>query len=71
MDHKPGLLKQASIKQKLANWGNILITKNKDHVINFEIPLADHLIKKFILIPVQGSRSAPTRNSNQNQSVMV
>ena len=46
------------------NWGNILITKNKDLIINFEIPPADHLIRKFILNPVESSRSAPTRNHN-------
>ena len=44
------------------------MTKNKDHVINFEIPPADHLTKKFIINPVEGSRSAPTRISNQDQS---
>ena len=35
MDHKPVLLKQAANKQELTNWKNILITKNKDCVINF------------------------------------
>ena len=70
MDHKPVLLKQTANKQELTNWENILITKNKDCDINFEIPPADHLTKKFILNPVEGSRSAPTRISNQNQSVM-
>jgi hypothetical protein len=70
MDHKPVLLKQASNKQELTNWENILITKNKDHVINFEILPADHLTKKLILNPVEDSRSAPTRISNQHQSVM-
>ena len=43
MDHKSVLLKEASNKQELTNWENILITKNKDHVINFEILPADHL----------------------------
>ena len=57
MDHKPVLLKQAANKQELTNWENILITKNKDRIINFEIPPADHLN------PVEGSRSAPTRSS--------
>ena len=66
MDHKPVLLKQASNKQELTNWENILITKNKDHVINFEIPPADHVTKKFILNPVEGNRSAPTRIPNQH-----
>jgi hypothetical protein len=40
---------------------NILITKNKHYIINFEIPTADHLIYNFILNPVEGSRSASTR----------
>ena len=35
---------------------NILITKNKDFVINFEIPQAEHLIKKFILNPVSSGQ---------------
>ena len=69
MDHKPVLLKQVSNKQELTNRENILITKNKDRIINFEIPSADHLTKKFILNPVEGRGSAPT-SSNQNQSVM-
>ena len=69
MDHKPVLLKQVSIKQELTNWENILITKNKDCTINFEIPPADHLTK-FFLNPVEGSRSAPTGSSNQNQLIM-
>ena len=41
MHRKPLLLKQASNKQ-LTNWENILITKNKDRIINFEILPADH-----------------------------
>ena len=55
-------------RQELTNWENILITKYKDRVINFEIPPEDHLTNKFILNPVEGSRSAPTRISNQNHS---
>ena len=64
------LLKRASNKQELTNGENILITKNKDHTINFEILPADHLTKKFILIPVEGSRSVPTRNSNSQQLII-
>ena len=70
MDRKPVLLKQASNKKELTNYKNILITKNKDRIINFEIPPPDHSTKKFILNPVEGSRSAPTRIPNQHQSVM-
>ena len=58
------------IEQELTNWKNMLITKNKNRIINFEIPPADHLTKKFILNPVEDNRSAPIRISNQNQSVM-
>ena len=64
MDHKPVLFKQSSNKQQLTNWENILITENKDHIINFKILPADHLVKKFILNRVEGSRSAPTRIPN-------
>ena len=70
LDHKPVLLKQASNKQELTNWKDILITKSKYLSINFEIPPEDHLTKKFILIPVEDSRSAPTRIINPQQLVM-
>ena len=46
MDHKPALLKQAANKEELTNWENILITKNKDRIINFEIPPADQLLQE-------------------------
>ena len=71
MDHKPIILKQELNKQEFNNQENILITKYKDLVINFEIPPADHSTKKFILNPVKGSRYAPTRIPNQHQLVWV
>ena len=46
------------------------IIKNEDCIINFEIPPTDHLTRKFILNPVEGSRPAPTRNLNSQQSIM-
>ena len=68
MDRKSVLLKQASNKQELTNWENILIKKkkknkqtNKDLIINFEILPADHLTGKFILNPIEGNRSVPTK----------
>ena len=64
MDHKP-VLKQPSNKYELKNWGNILITKCKNLIINFEIPPAYHLTKKLILNPVEGSISVPIRIPNQ------
>ena len=71
MDRRTVLLKQVLNKQELTNWENILITKNKDCVINFEIPPADHLTKKFILIPVEGSSSASTRIPNQSHGLTM
>jgi hypothetical protein len=59
-----------SNKLELTTWDNILITKNEDRIINFEIPPADHLTKKFILNQVEDSRSVPTRSSNESRSVL-
>ena len=70
MDCKPVLLKHVSNKQELTNWENMLITKNKNGIINFEISPADHLTRKFTLNPVEGSISAPTGNMNSQQAVM-
>ena len=70
MDCEPVLLKRASNKQELTDWENIHVTKNKDCIINFEIPPVDHLTEKLILNPVESSRSAPTGIPNQHQSVM-
>ena len=69
MNRKPVLLKLAANKQEFTNWENALITKNKDHIINSEIPPVDH-ISRFILKPIEGSRSVPTRNLNSEQSVV-
>ena len=60
--HKPILLKQTSNKQKLTNSENIKMSKNKDLIIDFEIPPADYLTKKFILYLVEGNISAPIKN---------
>ena len=48
MDQKPVLLKQTRIKL-----GKYPYKKNKDCIINFEIPPADHLTKEFILNSVE------------------
>ena len=68
MDHKSVQLKQEPNKQEL-NWENIIITINK-YLIHFESLPACHLNKKFILNPVESSRSAPARNLNSQQLVM-
>ena len=51
IDPNPKLLKGVINKNKLTTWENILIWKNKDRVMNFEIPPVDNLIKKFIIPP--------------------
>jgi hypothetical protein len=55
---------KASIKQTRINKLGKYPYNKKHRVINFEIPPADHLTKKFILNSVECSRS------NQNQLVM-
>ena len=49
MDLKPRLSKQVNNKIEMETWENIFILKNKGWALNFEIPPADILIKKFIL----------------------
>ena len=54
MDLKPKLLKPLNNKTELDIWENIFILKNKDRAMNFEIPPADVLIKKFIFQTPEG-----------------
>ena len=41
-------------------WENLLILKNKDQLMNFEISPYDALIKKFIRGPPDGGMSTPS-----------
>ena len=38
-------------------WENLLILKNKEHVMNFEIPPCDVLMRKFVIKPTDGART--------------
>ena len=60
----------SSVKASIKQTGKISFNKKQDRNTNLEILPADHLTKKFLLNPEEGSRSAPTISSNQNQSVM-
>ena len=56
----PKLLRSLSNKNEMTMWENLLILKNKDQVMNFEIPPCDVLSKKFILQPPDGGMSTPS-----------
>ena len=53
----PKLLRSVSNKNEMTMWENLLILKNKDQVMNFEISPCDVLSKKFILQPPDGGMS--------------
>jgi hypothetical protein len=46
------------------------IAKYRDSIIIFEIPGVDYVTKKFILNPLDGSRSTSTTNQYMQQSVL-
>ena len=54
IDLKPILLKPLNNKNELDIWEYIFILKNKDRAMNFKIPPADVLIKKFIFQTPEG-----------------
>ena len=37
-------------------WENLLILKNKERVMNFEIPPCDILTRRFVIKPTEGAR---------------
>ena len=37
-------------------WENLLILKNKERVMNFEIPPCDVLMRRFVIKPTEGAR---------------
>ena len=38
-------------------WENLLILKNKERVMNFEIPPYDVLTRRFVIKPTEGART--------------
>ena len=42
-----GSIKKNLKKHEFTNWENILITKNKDCIMNFEIPPANYLTRSL------------------------
>ena len=50
-------------------WENLLILKNKDQVMNFEILSCDVLSKKFILQPPDGGMPTPSGEVSSRELV--
>ena len=49
-------------------WENLLILKNKERVMNFEIPPCDVLTKKFVIKPTESVQTATTHPTGDNSS---
>ena len=69
MDLKPKLLKPVNDKIELETWKNIKKI-NKDRALNFEIPPADILIKKFILQSLRGDLTVKERVENERKGLL-
>ena len=53
----PKLLKNLTRRNEMTMWENLLILKNKERVMNFEIPPCDILTKKFVIKPTEDART--------------
>ena len=49
-------------------WENLLILKNKERVMSFEIPPCDVLTKKFMIKPTEGVKMTTTHPTGDNSS---
>ena len=49
-------------------WENLLILKNKERVMNFEIVPCDVLTKKFMIKPTEGVETATTHPAGEVSS---
>ena len=52
----------------MTTWENLLILKNKEQVMNFEIPPCDVLTKKFVIKPTEGVQTTTTHPTGDNSS---
>ena len=53
----PKLLKNLTGRSEMTVWENLLILKNKERVMNFEIPPCDVLTRRFVIKPTEGART--------------
>ena len=49
-------------------WENLLILKNKEWGMNFEIPPCDVLTKKFVIKPTEGVKTTTVHPTGDNSS---
>ena len=53
----PKLLKNLTGRSEMTMWENLLILKNKERVMNFEIPPCDVLTREFVIKANKGSEN--------------
>ena len=62
----PKLLKNLTGRSEMTMGKNLLILKNKERVMNFEILPCDVLIKKFVIKPTEGVKTTITHPTEDN-----
>ena len=62
------LLKNLTGRSEMTMWENLLISKNKERVMNFEILPCDFLTKNFVIKPTEGVNDNKTSYRRQQQS---
>ena len=61
-------MKNLTGRSEMTMWENLLILKNKERVMNFEIPPCDVLTKKFVIKPIEGVQAAAAHLAEDNSS---
>ena len=58
-------------ESEMTMWGNLLTLKNKEQVMNVEIPPCDALTKKFVIKPTEGVKTTthPTGDNSSQDTV--
>ena len=64
----PKWLKNLTERSEMTMWENLLILKNKEQVMNFEIPPCNIFTKKFVIKPTEGVQTATTQPTGDNSS---
>ena len=64
----PKLLKNLTGRSEMTMQENLLILKNKERVMNFEIPPCDVFTKKFVIKPTEGVQMTTTHPTGVNSS---